>query len=373
MTRILAVSLFLLAAIHNNAQSDKTYTVQGRAETSKDGVVSLIGSASSVSFNFRGNKCSVSLKSAENHHNYVSLELDGAYVGRYKIDPGAFKNYNIPVKSGRKQHTLRIFKATEASNGAVLFNGTSAESVSKYKIPTTKKVEFIGNSITCGFGNDAVKLPCGQGEWWEQHNAYWAYGPILSRALHFDFVLSSVSGIGIYRNWNDEHQQEAIMPEVYENLYLNKDASKKFGNSFQPDIVSICLGTNDLSDGDGQKPRLPFNEKKYVSNYIDFIKTVYKRYPNTRIVLLTSPMISGAKHKTFVKCLKEVIGAFSKDNVHRPIQLFEYKPMTPKGCGNHPDIDDHIRMAGELEPFFKKLLAETQPPLNNKSKKTKKK
>ena len=92
----------------------------------------------------------------------------------------------------------------------------------------------------------------------------------------------------MYRNWNDEHLEEGIISDVYEKLYLNEDISKPYDFAFQHDLVNICLGTNDLSIGDGEKERLPFNEEKYISNYISFIKTVYKHAPHSRIVLLNS-------------------------------------------------------------------------------------
>lgn len=337
----------------------KVYDYSGRMEHLGNNKTILIGSASSVSFNFTGTNCAISLKSVDSyeHHNYVSLVLDGEYIGRLKIEKGETKSYPITVTKDLKGHNLTIYKATEASNGGILFDGTTAV-LSEIKHIKKKKIEFIGNSITCGMGNDTKEIPCGSGEWYDQHNAYWAYGPILSRALNVDYLLSSVSGIGMYRNWNDEHIDEAIMPDVYEKLYLNKNNTKPYDFSFQPDLVSICLGTNDLSDGDGIKPRLPFNEEKYVSNCINFIKTVYKHSPNTRIVLLTSPMVSGERNETLVKCLNKVIAAFETDKEHKKIALFEYKAMVPKGCGYHPDIDDHKIMAEQLESFFKNLVDE---------------
>jgi len=354
--------LFAITPLFNFAQKTEEtqlYYYSGRVEHLEHNKTILIGSASSISFNFSGNKCAVSLKSIDSyeHHNYVALELDGNYIGRLKIEKGETKSYPISIKEDVTVHQLTIYKATEAANGGVLFEGTTAD-VTEMQHPKKKKIEFIGNSITCGMGNDTKEIPCGTGEWFDQHNAYWAYGPILSRALNTDYVLSSVSGIGMYRNWNDEHINEAIMPDVYENLYLNKDNSKPYDFNFQPDLVSICLGTNDLSDGDGIKPRLPFNKDKYISNYINFIKTVYKHAPNTRIVLLTSPMVSGDRNVIFVKCLKKVISAFKKDKKHKKIQLFEYQPMQPKGCGSHPDIEDHKIMAKQLESLFKKILDE---------------
>ena len=356
--------LFLLASVsfisvaQKKVDTKSLFEYQGRIEKMQDDKVVLIGSASSVSFDFKGNSCSISLQSVENHQNYVSLELDGKYIGRVRIEKGDVKFFPIAVSNNKKTHHLSIYKATEAANGGVLFAGTSAKLVENTAPKNRKKIELIGDSITCGYGNDASTIPCGSGDWYDQHNAYWAYGPVLSRALNIDFVLSSVSGYGMYRNWNDEHILEPNIPDVYENLYLNKDSSKPYDFAFQPDLVSICLGTNDLSDGDGKKERLPFNEEKYFSNYIDFIKTVYKHAPNTRIVLLTSPMVSGEKNATLVKCLKKVIQAFENDKTHQPITLFEFQPMSPKGCGYHPDIADDKVMADQLIPYFKKLLDE---------------
>ncbi len=345
----------------DTSSKEKQFVYRGRVELDKEGHLKLIGSASSVSFNFSGNECAVYLKSEDifEHQNYVAIELDGKYIERLRIEKGASKAYSIAISDKKKTHQLTIYKATEAANGSVLFSGTTAKIIPiKKKKRDKKRIEFIGNSITCGMGNDTKVIPCETGEWYDQHNAYWAYGPILSRNLGVDFLLSSVSGIGMYRNWNDENIEEAIMPEVYENLYLNKDNSKPYDFSFQPDVVSICLGTNDLSNGDGKKPRLPFNEEKYVSNYINFIKTIYKHYPKVQIVLLNSPMVSGERNELLVNCLKKVITSFENNKIHKKIALFEYKPMEPKGCGYHPDIDDHIEMAKQLTPFFKKLLNE---------------
>ena len=355
---ILLISFSFVSLAQKMEETESIFQYRGRVEKLKEHKAILVGAASSVSFDFKGNSCSISLQSLVDHQNYVSLELDGKYIGRNRIEKGGLRSFPIVVSEKKKTHHLSIYKATEAANGGVLFAGTTAQVVESKTPKTKKKIELIGDSITSGFGNDASEIPCGTGEWYDQHNAYWAYDPVLSRALDIDYVLSSVSGYGMYRNWNDEHIEEPIIPEVYENLYLDKDKSKPYDFKFQPDLVSICLGTNDLSDGDGKKPRLPFNEEKFVSNYINFIKTVYKHAPNTRIVLLNSPMVSDDKNVTLVKCLKKVIQSFENDSVHKPIALFEFQPMVPKGCGYHPDIADDKVMADQLIPYFKKLLDE---------------
>jgi lysophospholipase L1-like esterase len=355
LQKVIILGISLVMTNSCSSQSSR-FLYKGRVEKKSADEVVLIGSASSVSFAFKGNSCDVYLQSVDSwkHHNYVSLELDGNYIGRLKVEKGDLKKYAIPISTPKEEHTLTLYKSTEALNGGILFQSTTAELIGLKSSEPKKKIEFIGNSITCGMGND-LSIPCHTNEWFDQHNAYWAYGPILSRKLNADFLLSSVSGIGMYRNWNDENIEEAIMPEVYEKLYLTKSSTTPFGTEFQPDLVSVCLGTNDLSDGNGIKKRLPFNEDKYVTNYINFIKTIYKRYPNTKIVLLNSPMISGEKNTVLIRCLKRVIDAFKET---KTIYLFEFPAMEPKGCDYHPDIEDHKVMAELLEKTFSKLLHE---------------
>lgn len=328
------------------------YITQGRTERNTDNSIVLISSASAVAFSFKGDSCEISLQSKNEygHHAYVSLELDGEYLGRIRVE-NQLKKYPIKITSNKK-HTLKIFKATEASTGGILFNGATATLI-KTHLKVKKKIEFIGNSITCGMGADTKEIPCGQGEWFDQHNAYLAYGPVLSRNLDVDFQLSSVSGMGMYRNWNDEN--EPVMPNVYENLYLNNDASKPYGFDFKADIISIALGTNDFSEGDGTKERQPFSSEKFIANYVDFIKMLYKHNPNVQIVVVNSPMVNGARDKVFTACLEKIRDSFKNEKL-KPIQIFKFMAVTPHGCTTHPDADDHKMMAQQYEPFLKKLL-----------------
>jgi len=352
---------FLLISIVSNAQNEtNTFLYAGRVDVLKDNKAVLIGTAASVTFNFSGKKCSVSLQSIDSweHHNYVALELDGQYMGKVRVEKGPAQSFNIKATSKQKVHTLTIYKATEATMGNVLFIGTTAKLMTITSVKK-KKIEYIGDSITSGAANDPSTIPCDQGEYFDHHNGYFAYGPIVSRAIDVDYLMSSVSGIGIYRNWNEEGPEAPIMPAVYENLYLTKDASKpKYDFAFQPDIISIALGTNDFSNGDGTKERLPFSPEKYVFNYINFIKMIYAHNPNAQLVLTNSPMVNGEKAIVFEECLNKIKTEFDSDKTHKPILIFKFKPMTPSGCSGHPNIEEHKIMAAEYGPFLKNLLNE---------------
>lgn len=360
---MLFLFLFLQIAtvcVSQSQNQNKTFLYQGRVEKLQDDKVVLIGTASSVSFNFTGNDCSIALQSVDayEHHNYVSLVLDGKYIGKIRIEKGAVQSFPIKITSNKKEHHLEIYKNTEAHTGGVLFAGTTAK-LTSISFKKKKKIEFIGDSITCGAASDSSDIPCDQGEYYDHHNSYYAYGPTLSRAIDVNYLVSSVSGIGMYRNWNDENSEVAIMPEVYQNLYLTKDKSKpRYDFVFQPDLISIALGTNDFSGGDGKKERLPFNPDKYVSNYVNFIKMLYEHNPNAQIVITNSPMVNGANAIVFEECLTKVKNAFADDKKHKEIKIFKFKPMTPHGCLGHPDVADQKIMADQYGQFLKKLLNE---------------
>jgi hypothetical protein len=358
---LLITLLFLIACnvkqpsqLNFIAASNKFIYNYGRTAIEKDSIVALISPGSYIASTFSGNYCEVYLKGEFEPYNYVSFELDGEFLGRFKIESDTVKPYKIPVPITNLPHTIKIFKESEASNGAVLVSGFKVEKILPYTLPSTKYIEFIGNSITCGAAADSIAIPTDYGAYLDHQNVYFSYGLRVSRALNANFILSSVSGIGIYRNWNDEHIEEPIISEVYENLNLNTDTSEKFNFEHTPDIVSICLGTNDLSEGDGVKPRLPFNKGKFTANYIDFVKTVYSHYPKAQIVLLSSPMSNAAGNKLLISCLKEVQTYFNK-NMDKSILIFEFDTNYNGGYLSHPSTSEHQEIAAQLIPFFEKI------------------
>jgi lysophospholipase L1-like esterase len=342
----------------NKSFTPANYTVMGRAVKNNDGTVTLSASAASCTFTFTGKNCTVYLKNNapyEGDYNYINFEVDGEYAGRQKVDAKEAKPFLITAKQNKQTHVLVISKATEAANGQIIITTIEGNNISNAAQTFATKIEFIGNSITCGFGND-MEIPCGNGsKWYDQHNAYWSYATRTARAVNAQFMISAISGAGIYRNWNSDGP---TVPQQYANTFLNTDSSSKWNfDSFIPDIVTIALGTNDMSSGDGKKTRLPFDRTTYIDMYKNFIKSIYSHYPNAQLVLLNSPMVNGTNNLILKECItiiKETINAELKPV--KLIQTFWFNAMQPTGCGSHPSITDHEVMANQLIPFIKKLL-----------------
>lgn len=315
----------------------------------------LISSAAHFGFSFKGATCSIfTFINDANSHSYLQYELDGVYKGRLKVTGNKVQQILIDAGNDGK-HTIWIYKATEAMTGPIIISKIIAENIKSIAPVNKPLIEFIGNSITCGALADTSDVKCGQGVYQDQHNAYNAYGPRVARALHVNYLLSSVSGIGIYRTWNMDGPS---MPQVYEKRSLQQDDTVHWDfKKYSPKIVSIALGTNDLSNGDGVHPREPFDSSLFVKNYIAFIQLVKSKYPAATIALLSSPMVNGNNRILLQNCLsaikKNIDALYPGD---KPVVLYFFKPMQPHGCSFHPSVEDHAVMADELYPFFKKLL-----------------
>lgn len=327
----------------------------GRFVVNQDQNLEMISSAMHVGFSFDGNECQIyaSVPNASGH-NYVQYELDGAYQKRIKIAGNSNEPITITAPTAGK-HTVWLYKATEAHTGPVVIQKITGRNVKSLSKPKAPIIEFIGNSITCGAAADPSEVPCGSGQYHDQHNAYMAYGPRVARAVGADFVLSSVSGIGVYRNWNSNGP---AMPTVYEKVdFQDKNPQRWDFKTFTPQVVSIALGTNDFSNGDGKKERLPFDSASYVSTYIKFVQLVKSKYPKAQVTLLSSPMINGRNREKLQNCLTAVKANVDAANLSdKPVALHFFQPMQARGCSGHPNVEDHAILAQELLPFFRKLM-----------------
>jgi lysophospholipase L1-like esterase len=315
----------------------------------------LISSAVHFGFSFEGDGCDVYASLPEwMDHNYLQYELDGVYQKRIKISKGQ----NGPVHltaSGSGRHTVWIYKATEATTGAIFIEKILGKNLKALPDSHAPLIEFIGNSITCGAASDVSEVPCGTGVYHDQHNAYYAYGPRVARKLGANYIVSGVSGIGIYRTWNRE---EPSMPQVYDKADFGVESSRTWDfNKYNPQIVSIALGTNDLSNGDGKTPRASFDSARFVNSYVTFVQFVKSKYPAAQIVLLNSPMVAGERNSLLQNCLATV--KKKMDSLYpsgKAVALFAFKPMQTRGCTGHPGVEDHEILAEELYPFLKNLL-----------------
>lgn len=207
------------------------------------------------------------------------------------------------------------------------------------------KIEFIGNSITCGYGTEA---PDGNTHFsYDTENHCLSYAHLTARALDADANMVCRSGIGVYRKYADPIEGNAgmLMPGEYENTMLYVYDTPWDFSSFQPDIICINLGTNDLSCNN-------YDVKLFAKAYDDFVKQVKGLNPGAKIVLLTGVMLTGKE----LDIAKSVL-----DNVATKYGVYRFD-MSPQdgslgyGGDYHPSRAQAEKMAAELTAYLKSIL-----------------
>lgn len=272
------------------------------------------------------------------YHNYIEIAIDNRTpfrvqtTGKTNVIKAA---ENLPAGV----HTITICKDTESGIGYLEMVGLKCEKLLPWKNNTRHKIEFIGNSITCGTGSDLLVKPCGQGEWYDQHNAYMSYGPTTARLLNAEWQLTAVSGIGLIHSCCD---MDIVMPQVFDKVNLRVNQQSWDFSRYIPDVVTICLGQND-----GKQDSVAF-----CSAYVSFINTIKSHYPKAAIVMLNSPMADESLTAVLKKYILGIEASFNKgSNVHH----YFYSRRFHSGCGDHPDMAEHQLMAKELSAYIKQL------------------
>ena len=206
------------------------------------------------------------------------------------------------------------------------------------------KMEFIGNSITCGYGIEDDVPEHDFSYETENHTMTYAYKA--ARALDADFNVVARSGIGIYRNYGGPKEGDRqTMPMEYDYTMLYDHDHEWNHSQFHPDIICINLGTNDTSVDN-------YDITIYEDRYRDFLRHLRDLHPQAKIVLLTGCMLQG-QALTDVKTVLDRL-ASEDDDAYR----FDMSPQTGElgyGASWHPSARQAERMAEELIPFLREV------------------
>ncbi|MBN2281515.1 MAG: hypothetical protein JXQ65_13115 [Candidatus Marinimicrobia bacterium] len=281
--------------------------------------------------------------------NIYNLLLDGKLVDTLHVARG-LKTYVLAKGLENRAHEIELFKRTEEMFGKTRFCGFIVDEGSSL-IPIQNKrsrlIEYIGDSITCGYGNEGgLDQTFGP----DTENHFMTYAAITSRQFNARHLAVCKSGIGIYRNYDGPVEGSPDnMAQFYPRIFL-WDPKPEYDFAETPDLVCINLGTNDFSTQGGDP--ICFRD-----NYLRLIDTLQTRYDNPDIVCLLGPMLSDEALATVRHLLQNIVADANKEGQGR-VSFFEMSPQTgDRGMGTdyHPTVAQHQKNALELTGFIAKL------------------
>ena len=187
--------------------------------------------------------------------------------------------YLIYSGTDEQEHTVRVVKLTENIKTGLSLHSfdVDGEILMPVVEPIKKRIEFVGDSITCGFGlgtseKDRFYYP-------QEENVWMAHGPTAARCLGMDWQMICISGICL------APRKEIPMPVAMNMLYeytdrpaqqaLELDADHWNFKEHPVDYVVINLGTNDATAASFSAAPKKI-EEQYEKDYVHFLKTVRK-------------------------------------------------------------------------------------------------
>ena len=293
----------------NILKNPGNYHLMGRT-TWQDDVLYLGYSASFVEFSFKGTKAEAEfvtdrLDWEEMHRAWVAVFVNGAETPALRFPLTKEKERFVLFESAEATEvTLRIMKYSEAAFNALGIVSLEVEGeILPPPAEKSKKIEVIGDSITCGYGIEGVVDV--DTFTTAQENPWNAYACRVARALDADFSLISWSGNGIISHWipedvNEARNDEALMPEMYPyedysaDFRRNKartDYIKRDFTKYQPQLIIINLGTNDGS----YTRNIPARDRAFVNGYVKFLRQVREVNPEANILCTIGVMATAAK------------------------------------------------------------------------------
>jgi lysophospholipase L1-like esterase len=328
------------------APSDKQIRYIGRFDTKDPAGPRCAWSGSSIVARFEGTMLNAKIKG---NNDFVQVMIDGKPSTALAIT-SAQTVYRLAEGLSEGEHTVELFKRTEPMVGTIQFLGFELPPNKKLLDPPARlgrRIELIGDSITCGYGNEDTAK--------ENHfkpiteNNYVAYGAVAARDVKAEYVCIAWSGRKMWPN--------NTIPEIYDRILPNDPQSKWDFTSWTPDVVVINLGTNDFGQGNPE-------EKGWTDAYKAFLKIVRANYNNAMIYCAVGSMMSD-NWPPEKKSLSTICGYLTRmvDELNKAgdknIRYLEFAPQDQAngiGADWHPSVKTNRIMADTLVAALKKDL-----------------
>lgn len=323
--------------------------ITGRGDFGQGDFVVLMWSGSAVTVGFVGTSLEAVVWSKKIAYLDVFVDGEDDPSSMIKLYFPEEKPITVPVVSGLPYgpHTVTLYKRSESSFGDWAFYGVRVLGEAKKELlpPLPEhKIEFVGNSITCG--SDVLVPTLGIAFDIVYQDAYYGYAGQTAKRLNAEAHIICSSGHGVYIN--NDGTKDALLPEVYGLTGTHSSMVVAWDQSqWHPDVVVVNLGTNDFASGKN-------DSTQFVNATVDFVRQIRAIHPEAKVVLLDGPMLVRdylVQCRLYLDVAKEVLDGMGETEVYR--FSLEPKGDSPFGYYFHPTKDEADADAESLSAWIR--------------------
>ena len=261
------------------------------------------------------------------------FEGEGARV----LTPQAGTHDYVLGEAGVAQDVTLRRRSESISSGLTTIERVEADVAGPVQTPQ-RRVLFLGDSITAGFGVTGPDETCGYSV--DTSSVQDTYAVMAADAFGADYHVVAISGRGAIYNY-DDHPHPNMAAHV--TMALPDTPGTWDEALWTPDLIVISLGTNDWSTYD---PGTTF-----AGNYTGILVELAGTYPDARILSLTGPLLEGEQEQAIEDGVAEAIRRAGEIGVEaRSVPLTLPAEGEVYGCSRHPNVRAMRHMADELIP-----------------------
>lgn len=333
------------AAVTTLKGNDPAVRYTGRTLVAPDGSVSFDWAGTYWETRLTGGNLSV--KVSETGKSYYNVFVDGK-LHKIVTVTGTDTLINMVSGLGKKMHQLRIQKRSEGGFGKTTLHQfilPASGHLLPEPVTRTRHIEFIGNSITCGYGTDGKNRD--EPFLVETENCNKSFATIIARYYDTDYTLIAHSGKGAVRNYGDSVRvskvtmKDRMMNTFDEDLTIKWDFTR-----YRPELVVVNLGLNDFSHG--PNPHLT----EFVAAYKQIIFQIRENYGDIPVLCLFPVGMPDHAYPYYEVAMAEV-----NDPKVQLLRLKKdlYNKTTDLGSGWHPGYQGQLKMAMWIIPYISTL------------------
>lgn len=328
----------------------------------KDGAIWCSLSGSGAEFNFHGKSASITItgdvtSQTSNNQSRIAVYVNGERVVDDMIDSPE-KTYNIISGSAEKDYNVKIVKLSEALSSSFAIKNIKVDNPESISfVEKDGLIEFIGDSITCGYGVDDEVKEHGYSTETEDVTKTYAYKT--AEALGYAYSMVSYSGYGVVSGvTSGDKNPDMTVPQYYDKLGHSNYATLggqnpdeiTFESKKSPDVIVINLGTNDSTYCGTDSTR----QDEFKKAYVDFIKQIRTKNPNSKIVC-TVGIMGGNLYPVIEKAVEEYKSTSNDKNIYS--MEFEVQSMNDGICADwHPSEKTHEKASKKLTAFIENII-----------------
>ncbi len=336
----------------------------GRTMTAKDSLW-LVHSGTGCEFTFTGTKASVKLKPdssfmTRSNQARVAIYVNGERVVDDMIDKME-KVYTVWESETPAECTVKVVKLSEAPYSTIGISAIDATCYGTIK-PTAnsdKLIEFVGDSITCGYGVDDLDASHHFSTTTEDATKTYAYKT--AEKLGADYSLVSFSGYGIISGYSGDGNKkpEQLVPNFYDKMgnsggtfmgsFVAQETAWDFAKR-QPDAVVINLGTNDNSYVKSNAAK----KEEFTTAYVEFLKQVRAKNPDASIFCTLG--IMGAE---LYPCIEDAVERYTGETGDAKVYTMKFDTQSQAdgiAADWHPSEKTHEKAAEKLAAKIKEVM-----------------